>query len=132
MSSTPLADLVRSGDWHRVTQQIKAAVHNSFVQDQRRRTTALIIVPGREVRVTQSEIKRRARICEKWLRVMRGDLGFGLVKTMDLVPQALRAELDGKDYNPPLGAWGSTEADQDFISDAERTQGAVTPLVKGS
>ena len=132
MSSTPFADLVRNGDWHKVTQQIKTIVYNSFVQDQRRQATSLILIPGREVRMTQGEIRRRVQICEKWIRVMRGDMGFGLIKTMDLLGTALRTELDGKDYEPQKGAWSSTETDQAFISDEERANGIVKPLVKGN
>jgi hypothetical protein len=55
---------------------------------------------GREPQITQSEVKRRFLICEKWFRIMRGELGFGLIKTLDLLPKALACELLQVDFDP--------------------------------
>jgi hypothetical protein len=50
--------------------------------------------------MTKDELRRRFRICESWIRHARGDLGFSLEKTLDLLPHALRCELDGRQFDP--------------------------------
>jgi len=49
---------------------------------------------------TEKERKRRADIMGRWYREMR-DAGYGYIQTMDEIPKALRAELDGDNYMPP-------------------------------
>lgn len=71
-------------------------VHQSFIEDAKRTSVDHV----RRVR-TEREEKRRTDICGKWFRRFRGDLGFGLIKTLDELPKALRAELDGAKYTPP-------------------------------
>jgi hypothetical protein len=51
--------------------------------------------------LTVDETRRRSRILRNWYMVMRGDLGWGLVKTLDHLPDALRTELNGGRYEPP-------------------------------
>ena len=43
----------------------------------------------------------RAAIIGEWFRIMRAELGFGMIKTMDELPKALRKKLDGETYAPP-------------------------------
>ncbi len=49
---------------------------------------------------TQTEERRRADILGRWFRELRG-AGFSYARTMDELPKALRAELDGGCYTPP-------------------------------
>lgn len=49
---------------------------------------------------TDTERKRRADIMGRWYRDLR-NLGYGHIQTMDEIPKALRAELDGGNYEPP-------------------------------
>ena len=44
---------------------------------------------------TRDEVVRRTNICWDWLSIMRGDMGYSLVRCLDLLPGALRAALDG-------------------------------------
>jgi hypothetical protein len=50
--------------------------------------------------MTKDELKHRFKICEAWIRRARGDLGMSLEKTLDLLPHALRSELDGNRFDP--------------------------------
>jgi len=49
---------------------------------------------------TDTERKRRADIMGRWYRDLR-NAGYGHIQTMDEIPKALRAELDGGNYTPP-------------------------------
>jgi hypothetical protein len=51
-------------------------------------------------RVTGAEIRRRFAICERLLRQLRGDLGWGLSRVLDHLPGYLRCELDGAPWRP--------------------------------
>lgn len=72
---------------------------------------------GREVKITQSEIKRRFHICEKWFRIMRGECGFGLKRTLDKMPKALACELLDQEFDPMKedpdhGWWGGVTVEE--------------------
>jgi len=54
----------------------------------------------REGSVAESVIKERFKICEKWVRTLRGELHWPLRKILDMLPRALRAELDGETFVP--------------------------------
>jgi hypothetical protein len=56
--------------------------------------------PFKEFPNTAAEWKRRIKICEDWFREARGQLGYSLTQTMDLMPHALRCRLDGIKFNP--------------------------------
>lgn len=120
MTQTPFLNLIREHDFARVAKAILDIVWKSFEDDVRRHINTLIVIPGREPRRTESETRRRTRICEKWIRIMRGDMGFGLEKTLDLLPHALRAELDGKDFEPVHGSWSTDSGDPVFLTDLEK------------
>lgn len=49
---------------------------------------------------TPAEVKRRFGLCETWFRKARGDLGYSLERTLDMMGHALRAALDGQDFDP--------------------------------
>ena len=51
-------------------------------------------------RVTGDEIRRRFAICERLLRHLGGDLGWGLQRVLDHLPRYLRCELDGVAWEP--------------------------------
>jgi len=84
----------------RVAQVLHDTILRSFGEDQKRQ-------PDREVKVTQAETKRRFKMCETWFRRARGDLGFGLERTLDLMPHALRCAIDGVDFDPEPNAEAS-------------------------
>jgi hypothetical protein len=74
-------------------------VANSFHQDAARGG-----LQGRikgELRATEAEIRRRASICWDWFTAMRAECGFSTQHALDLLPAALRAELDGVPWIPP-------------------------------
>ena len=57
-------------------------------------------------RVTTAEVRRRFEICERLLRQLRGDLGWGLHRALDHLPGYLRCELDGEPWEPdPRTMW---------------------------
>ncbi len=122
MSKIPFVDLLnKPGDLRRVYEHVEQTIWDSFADDRRRASAdTLIVTPNSRQRITQAETRRRFGICEKWFRIMRGDLRFGLTKTLDLLPQALRSELDGTKFEPQAGAWGSQEFAPQFMTEEEK------------
>jgi hypothetical protein len=51
-------------------------------------------------RVTTDEVRRRFKICESKLRMLRSDFGWAYERILDEMPTALRAELDGIPWDP--------------------------------
>ncbi len=51
-------------------------------------------------RPTGDEVRRRFAICERLFRQLRGDLGWGLRRTLDHLPRYLRCVLDGVPWEP--------------------------------
>lgn len=51
-------------------------------------------------RTSESEIKRRFAICEKWFRTLRADLKWSVDRCLSELPRALVAELNGEKYEP--------------------------------
>lgn len=51
-------------------------------------------------RLTAAEVRRRFQICERLIRQLRGDLGWGLQRVLDHLPHYLRCELDGQPWEP--------------------------------
>ena len=70
----------------RLTLGIEQAVTRSFAAD--------------GARMTGAEVRRRFGICERLFRQLRGDLGWGLVRVLDHLPEYLRCELDGMPWEP--------------------------------
>jgi len=81
-----LLDLVTQDQLGRVTAAIERAIDRSFRED--------------ASRMTGDEVRRRFAICERLLRHLRGDLGWGLQRVLDHLPEYLRCELDGIPWQP--------------------------------
>lgn len=79
-------DLVSDDQLARVTLAIERAIAASFAQD--------------GGRITAAEVRRRFAICERLVRQLRGDLGWGLQRVVDHLPRYLRCELDGQPWTP--------------------------------
>ena len=70
----------------RVVFDLELAVMRSFQVDR--------------ARMTEAEMRRRFQICERIIRLLRGDLGWGLQRVLDHLPRYLRCELDGEAWEP--------------------------------
>ena len=79
-------DLVSDDQLARVTVAIERAIAASFAVDGGRMTSA--------------EVRRRFSICERLVRQLRGDLGWGLQRVLDHLPEYLRCELGGVSWSP--------------------------------
>lgn len=79
-------DLVTQDQVARVTLAIERVIAGSFAEDASRQTG--------------DEVRRRFAICERLLRHLRGDLGWGLQRVLDHLPKYLRCELDGVPWKP--------------------------------
>lgn len=79
-------DLVQREQVGTATIAIERAIALSFRED--------------NARVTGNEVRRRFAICERLVRHLRGDLGWGLQRVLDHLPRYLRCELDGVPWEP--------------------------------
>jgi hypothetical protein len=79
-------DLVTQDQVARVMLTIERAITRSFAED--------------GSRATGDEVRRRFALCERLLRQLRGDLGWGLQRALDHLPKYLRCELDGAPWMP--------------------------------
>ncbi len=79
-------DLVQQQQVGAVTVAVERAIARSLRDD--------------NARVTGDEIRRRFAICERMVRRLRGDLGWGLQRVLDHLPRYLRCELDGVPWEP--------------------------------
>lgn len=96
---TPFASMARSeATLVQLNHLLKAIILHSFNQERQRGTMTIS---------SDIEVKRRAKICLDWYRIMRADLGYTIDKIIDFLPQALRCELDGARWEPPANvrAW---------------------------
>lgn len=97
-----LEQILSSSAFERVQLVIGLVVRLSFAQDVERRAASVISLPGATTeRVTRAEATRRAKIVYDWFMVMRQDCHYSTQKALDLLPHALRATLDGNDWEPP-------------------------------
>jgi hypothetical protein len=94
----PFASLFHGNETQltKVFEAIEDAIWKSVALDIQREPFGNLAQRG----MTKAEIKHRFLICEKWIRHARGDLGFGVDKTLDLLGHALRHELDGYVFDP--------------------------------
>jgi hypothetical protein len=83
-------DLVAADRVAHVTLAIERVIADSFRVD--------------GARPTGDEVRRRFAICERLLRRLRGDLGWGLQRVLDHLPAYLRCELDGVPWEPDARA----------------------------
>jgi hypothetical protein len=89
----PFKDLLdKPEDFNRVFTSLEHTIMGSFAID--------VAVLGVKPEITKAKVKARWDICEKWFRVMRGDIGFGLIETLDMIPKALACELLDQPFNP--------------------------------
>lgn len=79
-----------------VMKRFDRIISDSFLTDEKRHGAGF-----REKVLTQAEVRRRGKIIFRWFRVMRGENGFSAQQAVDLLPGALRTELDGDDFIPP-------------------------------
>jgi len=87
--------------------EIVAASFREDAQEQQGRIGAHIV----STRPTDSEIKRRLDICKRWFGVLRNDYGYSFPRIFDTLPHALRADLDGKPFNPSTRATWAPDAE---------------------
>ncbi len=50
---------------------------------------------------TRAEVVHRFEACVKWAKVLRADLQWGIERIVDELPNVLKAELSGQQYQPP-------------------------------
>ena len=79
-------NLIEDGQLEHAVLGIERAVARSFEVDR--------------ARMTGAEVRRRFGICERLVRQLRGDLGWGLQRVLDHLTQYLRCELDGVPWEP--------------------------------
>jgi len=104
----PFAELVRSPrEGYGVYAAICAALEQSFREDERRLGSSF-----RERIQTQAEVRRRTEILCKWFRTLRADCGYSVSRAKATIGQALRAELDGGNFEPPKAEGMYTDAIQ--------------------
>jgi hypothetical protein len=84
-------------------------VAQSFHEDAKKAAGLQGRVVG-EVRATEREVRRRANIAWDWFIAMRAECGFSSIRAVDLLPAALRSELEGVPWipPPPERAWRPT------------------------
>lgn len=85
-SSGTFSGLIEIGQVGRVTVAFEKFIADSFVTD--------------GARMTRSEIKRRFDMCSNIFKKLRGDLHWGIERTLNFLPTYLRDELEGVDWKP--------------------------------
>lgn len=104
----PFAELFNSPeDFQRVFERLEHTILMSFAIIDKK-------LYGK-VEITQEAIKQRFSICEKWFRIMRGEIGYGLTETLDMLPKALACDLLGIPYDPKKRenkGWALQDIDQ--------------------
>lgn len=101
-SNGELVRMATEGWTSRTVVAVTAAIDRSFDED-------AVLRPVR----TQDEIKRRFRICIEAMCVLRRDLHWSMPRILDEIPRALRAKLDGAEWNPETErkTWVGSEAE---------------------
>ncbi len=103
--SEVMKELLTPAQFTQVSQLIMVTVAGTFMEDK----TRLIANPHAFKNApTRDEIKRRTVMAHKWFMVMRADIGYSTQRACDMLPEAVRAQLDGVDWEPPAieKAWG--------------------------
>lgn len=75
----------------RLASAIEKAIADSYRHERAR---------GDKPVVSHISMKNRSDICLKWFRIMRGDMGYSVERTLDFIGLALRTELDGGQFEP--------------------------------
>lgn len=62
---------------------------------------------GEKERLTDTETRRRFKLCEQLVRELRADYGWAFTRIVDVLPTALRCKLDGVVWDPTKqrGMW---------------------------
>lgn len=86
-----------------VQQGIIEAIRRSFIEEERRAGKYEV-----KPQATRDEVKRRTTICYNWFLAMRAECGYSVQRAIDMLPTALRSELDGDNWVPPKleKSWG--------------------------
>lgn len=95
----PFAELVTTDQAASVTAAFEKILLASFATDAAREAIVVCGVRGKP-KMTMAEIKRRFNILTKWFGILRTDLGWSVVRILDILPSALRKELDGEEFVP--------------------------------
>ena len=98
INPTPFYELLsKEEDFELAATSIEHMIYHSFGMID-------AIVLGHKPEITQTEVKRRFFICEKWFRIMRGDYGFGLISLLRLqkAPYNFILGISGFVFNSPL------------------------------
>jgi len=94
-------DLVEQKSIPKVVLGIEKAVADSFIEDKQPGRLILVVGSAAKDRETSlAEAKRRAAICVKIFKELRGDLSWGLDRILDNMPKFLRMTLDGVPWEP--------------------------------
>jgi len=107
MEKTDVLRELANGDPERVRQivtRITRVVAETFEEDRRR--SAIVLLRG--VSPTDAEVKRRTDLAYDWFIRLRTEAGYSSTKALDLLPRAVRAELDGESWEPPPAERGWT------------------------
>ena len=92
-----------SGDrakFKQTADELAVIIMKSFEDDKKLGQNRLIIVPG-YTNTEQKEFESRLSICLKWFMIMIRDMKWSPQRALDHLPYALRAELNGEDWEPP-------------------------------
>lgn len=93
VDTKPFAELLNKPDeFEMVSNSMDHTIFSSFSID--------AVLSGKKPEITEEKIRHRFLICEKWFRIMRGECGFGLRKTLDALPKALACELLSQPFDP--------------------------------
>lgn len=115
IDARPFAQLFnKPEDFELVFQSLEHTILASFAIDAQ--------MLKRTPKITQEKVRARFKVCEKWFRIMRGDLGYGLKRTLDSIPKALACELIGVPYEPEHKTQRGFSR-MDFAKEAARIKG---------
>lgn len=101
-----LMEILQPRQIQEIVARFPQIIGDSFKEERR---SKLILLPSEKV--TAVEVKRRTDICYDWLMIMKVDCHLSLAQAMDALPRALRATLNGDEWEPPnVGrSWGTRE-----------------------
>lgn len=90
-----------------VMQAIEKAVSDSF---DFQKPSGVLWLPG-VGEPTQAEAKHRAKMCIEMIRILRGDLRWGVQRIVDRLPSMLTKRLKGEEWNPEKerAMWGPND-----------------------
>jgi len=102
-------------DLQRVAVHIEDTLWRSFAEDRAEPGGAGLPWPP-----TEREIERRVEIYTHWFAVFHGDMKYSLMKTLDLLPIALRRALRGQPIEPTTRPVWVAPAGPEYLTVEER------------